>query len=107
MYYPGGSAQVQFYESKPAAEPTNFDYRQGLTTQQVNDRNVSRAHSHGGFDQIQLVPEEASPDNLYYCREVNGAWTEHTINDIVSSLNPGHWARFTNNYPYWVRHPKN
>ena len=106
MYYPGSSqsAHVQFYVSQPAAEPANVNYYQGLTSQQVHDRNISRAQSHGGSNQPQLVPEQASPDNEYFCREVDGTWTVRTVNTIMNSLTPGQWAYATNGYPYWVRH---
>lgn len=105
MYYPGGShsTHVQFHSSQPAAEPTGFNYYQGLTAQQVNDRNLSRVQSHGGFDQVQLVPQNASPDNEYYCRELDGTWTVRTVNTIMNHLNPGRWHYATNGYPYWVR----
>lgn len=103
MYYPGGSqsANIQFHLSQPAAEPY-----QGLTSQQVNDRNISRLQSHGGFNQVQLVPQDASPDNEYFCRELDGTWTVRTVNTIMNSLNPGQWAYATTGYPYWIRHAK-
>lgn len=106
MYYPGGSqsAHIQFYASQPAAEPANFNYHQGLTSQQVNDRNISRAQSYGGFNQPQLIPEHASPDNEYLCRELDGSWTTRTIFTIMNSLKPGQWGYLTNGYPYWIRH---
>lgn len=108
MYYPGGSqpTNVQFHSSQPAAEPASFNYYQGLTSQQVNDRNIARAQNHGGFNQVQLVPQNASPDNEYFCRELDGTWTVRTINTIMNSLNPGQWAYATTGYPYWVRHSK-
>ena len=108
MYYPGGSqsAHIQFHSSQPAAEPANFNYYQGLTSQQVNDRNIYRAQKHGGFNPVQLVPQNASPDNEYFCRELDGTWTVRTVNTIMNSLNPGQWAYATTGYPYWVRHSK-
>ena len=109
MYYPGGSSSphVQFYSSQLAAGPNNFSYYQGLTTQQVNDRNVSRALNHGGFNQVQLVPQNASPDNKYICRELDGSFTLRTVNTIMNSLKPGQWAYNPNGDLYWVRHSKN
>lgn len=108
MYYPGGSQppHIQYHASKPTAEPANFNYYQGLTSQQVNDRNMSRAQNHGGFDQVQLVPQDASPDNEYYCRELDGTYTVRTVNTIMNSLTPGQWAYASTGYPYWVRHAK-
>lgn len=104
MYYPGGS--IQFHSSQPAAEPANFNCYQGLTSQQVRDRNLSRAQSHGGFNQTLLVPQNASPDNEYFCRELDGTWTVRTVNTIMNHLNPGQWAYSTTGYPYWIRHSK-
>lgn len=109
MYYPGGSqsTHIQFHQSQPAAEPVKFNnYYQGLTSQQVYDRNISSAQNHGGFNQTQLVPENAHPDNEYFCRELDGTWTVRTVNTIRKSLNPGQWAYSTTGYPYWVRHAK-
>ena len=108
MYYPGGSPspQIQFYSSQPAAEPANFNTYQGLTAQQVNDRNISRAQNHGGFDQVQLIPQTASPDNQYYCRELDGTWTLRTVDTIMNHLNPGQWAYGAAGHPYWIRHSK-
>ena len=108
MYYPDGSqsARTQFYTSQPAAEPTNINYYQGLTSQQVNERNTARAHSLGGFNPVQLVPQNASPDNEYYCRELDGTFTVRTVNTIMNHLNPGQWAYASSGYPYWVRHAK-
>ena len=108
MYYPGGSqhAHIQFHSSQPAAEPTNFNYHQGLTTQQANEWNISRAQGLGGFTPVQLVPQNASPDNEYYCRELDGTWTVRSVNTIMNSLNPGQWAYATTGYPYWIRHSK-
>ena len=97
MYYPGGShsAHIQFHVSQPAAEPTNFNYNQGLTSQ-----------GHGGFNQFQLVPQNANPDNEYFCRELDGTWTVRTVNTIMNHLNPGQWAHSDTGYPYWVRQAK-
>ena len=108
MYYPGGSqsAHIQFYSSQPAAEPANGKYYQGLTAQQVNDRNISRAQSHGGFNEVKLIPQDASPDNEYICRELDGTHSVRTVNTIMNSLTPGHWAYGPRGYPYWIRHSK-
>lgn len=108
MYYPGSqhAFQPQFYSSQPAPESNNPNHYHGLTAPQLRDRNASIAPDHGGFDQVRLVPEKASPDNEYFCRELDGSWTVRTVNTIMNSLNPGQWAYATNGYPYWIRHEK-
>ena len=108
MHYPGGPqpSPIQFYSSQPAAEPVNFTPYKGLTSQEVHDRNVARAQNHGGFNPVQLVPQDASPDNQYWCRELDGTWTARTVDTIMNSLNPGQWAYGPSGYPYWVRHAK-
>ena len=108
MYYPGGSQSphIQFHTSQPAAEPANRNIYQGLTSQQVQDRNITRAKNLGGFDQVQLVPQNASPDNEYYCRELDGTYTVRTVNTIMNTLTPGQWAYASTGYPYWIRHAK-
>lgn len=105
MYYPGGpqSANIQFYTSQPAAEPNNFIHYQGLTANQISDRNISRAQNHGGFNQVQLVPRDASPDNEYLCQELDGSWSTRTVYTIMNSLQPGRWAD-SGNQVYWIRH---
>ena len=75
--------------------------------EQVHARNIARVQSHGGFNQVQLVPLDAHPDNEYFCREVDGIWTARTVNTVVSSLNSGRWAYSSTGNPYWIRHPKN
>ena len=97
MYYPGGSqsAHIQFHVSQPAAVPTNYNYSQGLNTQ-----------SHGGFTQYYPVPRNASPDDEYFCRELDGTHTLRTINTIMNHLNPGQWAQSPSGELYWHRHAK-
>ena len=52
MYYPGGSQSphIEYHPSRPAAEPANLNVYQGLISQRVHNRNISRAQNHGGFD---------------------------------------------------------
>ena len=107
MYYPGGSqsTRVQFYTSQPAAEPTHFTHYQGLTAHQVNNRNIHRAQNHGR-SYLQLVPQTSSPDNVFYCRELDGSWTLRTVNTIMNSLQPGHWAQGPKGAIQWIRQAK-
>ena len=105
MYYPGrAQSHIQFHSSQPGAEPAIFNHYQGLTAQQVYDRNISRAQQNG-VSNPQLVPT-ASPDREFYCRELDGSWTMRTVNTIMNSLQPGQWAYSSDGAVYWVRHAK-
>lgn len=52
----------------------------------------------------QLVPKIATPHDIYYCRELSGAYQERTWSDIMNNCQPGYlaYAKETG-YPYWVR----
>ena len=107
MYYPGGSqsARVQFYTSQLAAEPTHVSHYQGLTAQQVHNRNIHRAQNHGR-SYPQLVPQTRSPDAEILCRELDGSWTLRTVNTIMNSLQPGHWVQNPEGSIQWIRQAK-
>ena len=106
MYYPGGSQspQIQFYASQPAAEPTNINHYQGLTAQQVHDRNVSYAQRNGVSIPVQLVPKNPSPKDVFYCRELDGSWSLHTATTIMNTKQPGQWVKQPNSAIYFIRH---
>ena len=108
MHYPGGpqSPQIQFYTSQPAAEPTNINRYQGLTAQQVYDRNAAYAQRNGTSIQVQIVPKNPSPDDLFYCRELDGGWSQHTATTIMNSKQPGQWVKQSNGAIYYIRHAK-
>lgn len=109
IHYPGSPSTnpaVQFYSTK-VESPTPSNYYQGQTTAQVNAHNQARAHHAGAYNpNIQMVPQAASPDNEFWCRELNGEYTLRTMNTIMNSLQPGVWARGSSGYPYFVRHAK-
>lgn len=107
MYYPGGSQapQIQFYTSQPAAEPT-INYYQGLTAQQVYDRNVSYAQRNGASIPVQYVPQNPSPNDKFCCRELDGSWAEHTATTIMNTKQPGHWEKQSNGAVLFIRHAK-
>ena len=108
MYYPGGSQspQIQFYTSQPAAEPTNINRYQGLTAQQVYDRNVSYAQRNGASISVQPVPKNPSPDDKFFCRELDGSWSPHTATTIMNSKQPGQWVKDPNGKICFIRHAK-
>ncbi len=109
MQYPGSSPispSVQFYSAQ-VQSPVGANYYQGPTTSQVNANNQARAHNVGAYNpNIQMVPQPASPDSEFWCRELNGHYTLRTMNTIMQSLQPGVWARGSSGYPYFVRHGK-
>ena len=108
MYYPGGpqSPPIQFYTSQPAAEPTNINRYQGLTAQQVHDRNVSYAQHNGACIPVQLVPKNPSPNEVFYCRELDGSWSSHTATTIMNTKQPGQWVKQSDGAMYFIRHAK-
>lgn len=71
---------------------------------QVSDPKISRAQTHGGFNQLHLVPREVSPDNEYLCKELDGSWSTRTIYTIINSLQPGRWEQGSGRDMYWIRH---
>ena len=126
MQYPGNShtsPSVQFYSAQ-LQSPTGADYNQGQTTAQVqlpvganyyqgqnaaqvNANNQARAQEAGAYNtNIQMVPQPASPNDEFWCRELTGHYTLRTMNTIMHSLQPGVWALASSGYPYFVRHAK-
>ena len=108
MYYPGGSQspQIQFYTSQLAAEPTNINRYQGLTAQQVYDRNVSYAQRNGASILVQPVPEKPSPDNEFWCHELDGSCNRLTATTIMNTKQPGQWIKDTNGIVRFICHAK-
>lgn len=102
MYYPG-QPHIQFCNSQPTAVPSNVNYYHGATKAQVNSQNESRAQAHGAYGNYQMVPQNASPDNEFWCRELDGTYTLRTMNTIMQSLQPGDWQESESGYPYFVR----
>ena len=107
MQYPGNSPtspSVQFY-SAPLIPPGGANYYQGKTTAAINAENQARAHHVGAYNtNVQMVPQPASPNDQYWCRELTGHYTLRTVNTIMQSLQPGVWTRAPSGYVYWVRH---
>ena len=93
------TAQVQL--------PAGANYYQGQTAAQVNANNQARAQKAGAYNtNIQMVPQPASPNDEFWCRELTGHYTLRTMNTIMHSLQPGVWAIANSGYPYFVRHAK-
>ncbi len=109
MQYPGNSPTsppVQFYSTQ-VQSPAGANYYQGQTSVQVNANNQARAHQVGAYNtNIQMVPQPASPNDQFWCRELTGHYTLRTMNTIMQSLQPGVWARASSGYLYFVRHAK-
>ena len=126
MQYPGSSpnsAPIQFYSAQVQSptstnynqgqttaqvpSPVDVNYYQGQTAAQVNANNQARAQQLGAYNSnIQMVPQPASPNDEFWCRELTGHYTLRTMNTIMHYLQPGVWARASTGYPYFVRHAK-
>lgn len=99
MHYPGHTG-IQFYRSAPAAEPTHLRMHEGQPAHGVH------AHYGGGGGNpgpMQLVPQVPSPNDEYYCRELDSSYTLRTVTAIMRDCQPGYWDRAKSGYPYWVR----
>ena len=126
MQYPGSSPAsqpIQFYSAQVQSpmganysqgqataqvhSPAGANYYQGQTAAQVNANNQARAQKAGAYNtNIQMVPQPASPNDEFWCRELTGHYTLRTMNTIMHSLQPGVWAIANSGYPYFVRHAK-
>ncbi|KAI9803795.1 MAG: hypothetical protein M1825_001675 [Sarcosagium campestre] len=78
----------------------------GNTTDEVNRQNLVIAQRSGATQPAQLVPMNATDGQLWWCRELDGAYTMRTIKTINESLQPGYWAfAQQGGYPYFIRRP--
>ncbi|KAL2037744.1 hypothetical protein N7G274_009469 [Stereocaulon virgatum] len=85
IYQPGGGGNVQFYTSTlQNPGPTHFTTQDGR--------------------RMQIVPEIPTPNSQYYCRELDGSYTERTYNQIMHDCQPGEWRPHPETqFPYWYR----
>lgn len=97
MHHPGTG--VQFYQSAPAAEPHNFQVYQGKPADNITYHTTGGSNSNS----IQMVPQNPTPDDQFYCRELDGAYTLKTGTTIMRDCQPGYWKHGKSGYPYWVR----
>lgn len=96
--------QVTYYQSAlPAPEPTKTNYWQGATASQISAQNLATANATGVTNPVQLTPHGTSPEQQFYCRELEGSWTLRTTNDIMASCQPGRWQYAPGGYPYFER----
>ena len=63
--------------------------------------------AHGASQPLQFLREEPTSKTEYYCKELNGTWTQRTTNDIMNNCQPGEWRFHSQTgYPYFVRKAK-
>ena len=108
MYYPGGSnnnAPIQFYSpTLQGPEPSYYQTKSGVKVGACNQANSHYSGADHPNVQVQLVPQAASPNSEFWCRELNGDYTLRTMNTIMHDLQPGEWAKASSGYPYFIRH---
>ena len=104
MHYPGQS-HVQFYTAQPSVEPMNVNHYQAPPGGGSNARAHRASGGQGPPKQnpIQMIPQTASPNQQFYCRELDGTYTLQTVNKIMHDLQPGYWKTSSSGFPYWIR----
>lgn len=75
----------------------------GPTKAEVDAQNAKIAEEIGATKPIRLIPYQATPGQQFWVKELNGAFTLHTTNDIMENCQPGRWAYASAGYPYFVR----
>lgn len=78
----------------------------GKTKAQVDAENIAIARQVGATKPVQLVPYNPSPEQQFWCRELDTSYTLRTSKDITENLQPGFWQYAEGGYPYWVRTEK-
>lgn len=104
MHYPGHTG-VQFFTSAPAPEPNNLRVYEGKPAEESGHNNVHTYHGGGGGNPnpIQMIPQNPSPNDEFYCRELDSSYSLRTSTTIMRDCQPGYWKRGSSGYPYWVR----
>ncbi len=100
MHYPGHTG-VQFYSSAPAPAPEPNDLR----VYQGKPAHVSAHYGGGGGNRtpLRMVPRNLSPNDQFYCRELDSSYALRTGTAIMRDCQPGYWDYGSSGYPYWVR----
>jgi hypothetical protein len=52
------------------------------------------------------VPYKPSPDQQFWCRELDRSYTLRTMTDIMGNCQPGEWRESESGYPYFIRRKK-
>ncbi|MCJ1473503.1 hypothetical protein MMC13_002154 [Lambiella insularis] len=100
--------QPQYYHPQPVAvpkapspKPKEHVYWYGSTREEVDAQNeaIHRAHA----KPIPLVPYKPSPDQQFYCRELDNSYSLRSPTDIEENCKPGYWQMGSEGYPYFIR----
>jgi len=73
----------------------------GRTKKQVDEDNAKIAHKEGVYKPNEMVPKDASPDQLFWCIEPDDTNTLRSFRTIEEDLQPGKWKvdpRYGNAY---------
>ena len=54
-----------------------------------------------------MVPYKPRPEQLFWCRELDGGYSLRTHKNIAEDLQPRVWQYGDESYPYFVRQEKN
>lgn len=71
---------------------------QGPTTTEVQARCTPKTQ--------QFIPYNPTLGPTWWCKELDGSYTERTTNDIMHNCQPGRWGyAAATNHPYFIREP--
>lgn len=68
----------------------HHDYQERTVTE-VDQDNQAIAVREGAYDAHEIAPKDPKPDQMFWCREVDGSWTLRTVFTIENDLRPGRW----------------
>jgi hypothetical protein len=58
---------------------------------EVRTDNEIIASREGAYDAHEIAPHDPKPDQMFWCRELDGSWTLRTAFTIENDLRPGRW----------------
>ncbi|KAL9098827.1 MAG: hypothetical protein Q9163_005582 [Psora crenata] len=97
MHYPGGE---QLYQSTLATPGPSHGKKTGPAP-------GGGLYAIGAAVPLELVPQVPTGNDIYYCKELNGKFSERTVNDIMNNCQPGEWrASLQTGFPFFERFAK-
>jgi len=93
-------AETASNTSSPKSKPDQRIWV-GRTKKQVDEDNARIAHKEGVYKPNEMVPKDASPDQLFWCIEPDDTTTLRSFRTIEEDLQPGKWKvdpRYGNAY---------
>ncbi|KAL1645685.1 hypothetical protein SLS58_003569 [Diplodia intermedia] len=69
----------------------------GRTASEVYQDNIAyamRPHGSGSHRDQEMVPRDPDDDQMFYVKELDGAWTQRSYNTIENDLRPGYWTKY-------------